>query len=485
MPTNRLIEQTSPYLLQHAHNPVDWHPWGDAALARARREDRPILLSIGYSACHWCHVMERESFEDAATAACMNEHFVCIKVDREERPDLDRIYQTAHQLLTRRAGGWPLTVFLTPDALLPFFAGTYFPDQPRHGMPAFVDVLNSVARFFRTQREQIDAHGRALEDAFAGIERGLSGAVTLDAEVIAAAENQLLAQFDPRHGGFGPAPKFPHPAQLDFCLRRAAVTRTPRLRHAVLYTLERMACGGIFDHLGGGFCRYAVDERWEIPHFEKMLYDNGQLLVSYADAYSASAEPLFRDVAAQTGEWVMREMQSAEGGYYSSLDADSQGEEGRFYAWSRDEVRGLLSDAEYAAASTHWGLDAAANFEGRWHLRIAAPVTEVARALGEPVAATRALLAGARRRLFEQRAQRVRPGLDDKILTSWNGLMIKGMARAGRRATTSSLRPATPQDSSAAVCGSTVGSWPPTGSATATSTHIWTTTSSCWTDCWS
>jgi hypothetical protein len=434
---NQLADATSPYLQQHADNPVDWHQWGEEALALARSTDRPILLSIGYSACHWCHVMAHESFEDAATARVMNELFVNIKVDREERPDLDSIYQTAHQLLAQRPGGWPLTVFLTPDDQIPFFAGTYFPPVGRHGLPAFVDLLNGIADAYRTQRSEISEQNQAMLQALSKLNPDSGRVQRLDAGPLQGALEQLLASFDEQHGGFGQAPKFPHPTHLGFLLRSWAQSRieqmeAPRSRYLAEYTLTRMVEGGIYDQLGGGFCRYSVDPEWMIPHFEKMLYDNGPLLALCCDLWQVSGSRLFYEKSLQTAEWVMREMQSPEGGYYSTLDADSEGEEGRFYVWERSQVEALLDPDEYRHLATRYGLDRPANFEGRWHLHGSASVAELNERYGSSGEKARALLASARLKLFGAREQRVRPGRDEKILTSWNALMIKGMARAAR-----------------------------------------------------
>ena len=429
---NRLAGETSPYLQQHAENPVDWLPWGEEALPLAKREGKPILLSIGYSACHWCHVMAHESFEDAEVAAVMNRLFVNIKVDREERPDLDQIYQTAHQMLTSRAGGWPLTMFLTPDGA-PFFGGTYFPKAPRYGLPGFPDLCQRVAEAWRDKRADIEQqNGELLKALSAGAaSRPLAG--ELSAAPLRLAVERAAQAYDPQFGGFGGAPKFPHPADLELLLRRHAATHDARCGEMALTTLRRMAEGGLYDQLGGGFCRYSVDERWAIPHFEKMLYDNGPLLRLYADAWRVSGEPLFRRVAEETAGWVMREMQSPEGGYYSSLDADSEHEEGKFYVWSREEVSRHTTAEEYAVVAAHYGLERPANFEGEhWHLLVALPLADVAASLGRPLAECERLLASAREKLFAAREQRIRPGRDDKILTSWNALMIEGMAHAGR-----------------------------------------------------
>jgi uncharacterized protein len=411
---NRLATETSPYLQQHAANPVDWYPWGEDALERARREDKPILLSVGYSACHWCHVMAHESFEDPEIAAVMNRLFVNVKVDREERPDIDQIYQTAHQMLAQRAGGWPLTMFLSPQGV-PFFGGTYFPRSARHGMPAFPDLCERIAVIWREKRAEIEAQNAEVLDALArSVARRPGRRDEFSAEVIGAMLDNLRASFDAQHGGFGTAPKFPHPTDLELCLRKGE-TEIARV------TLARMCEGGIYDQLGGGFCRYSTDARWIIPHFEKMLYDNGPLLGLLADAWALTGEKIFARCAAETAGWIMREMQSPQGGYYSSLDADSEHEEGKFYVWTREEVASLLTPAEYAVASVHYGLDQPPNFENRyWHLRVAAPSNH------------ESLLASGRRKLLAARERRVRPGRDEKILVSWNALAIRGMAHAGR-----------------------------------------------------
>jgi uncharacterized protein YyaL (SSP411 family) len=431
---NRLIDATSPYLLQHAHNPVDWWPWCAEALELARAQDKPILLSIGYSACHWCHVMAHESFEDADTAALMNELFVNIKVDREERPDLDKIYQTAHQLLSQRPGGWPLTVFLTPDDQMPFFAGTYFPKDTRHGMIAFRDLLQRVHAAWREQQDAIRNQNRSVAEALGRLNPAATDdVVVFDTRPLAEARRQLAGSFDATEGGFGQAPKFPHCTNIERLLRHwAAEPGDSHALHMALFTLERMALGGLYDQLGGGFCRYSVDTHWMIPHFEKMLYDNGPLLALCADAWQASGNPLFARVCEETAAWVMREMQSPEGGYYATLDADSEGKEGTFYVWTPGEVKAILSDEEYPLFAAHFGLDREPNFEGHWHLHTYVGADRLARETGADEAVIRERIDSARRKLLQQREQRVRPGRDEKILTSWNALMIKGMARAGR-----------------------------------------------------
>jgi len=430
--TNRLAAETSPYLQQHANNPVDWQPWDEQALTLARRQGKPILLSVGYSACHWCHVMAHESFEDPEVAAAMNADFVNIKVDREERPDLDQIYQTAHALLTRRSGGWPLTMFLTPDGA-PFFGGTYFPREGRYGLPGFLELLPRIAAAYREQGPAIAEQAARLKDALASLEPRTPGDAGPPRTAPEAALAELKRSFDPEHGGFGAAPKFPHPTDLALCLHAAVRDNDSEARTVVRVTLECMADGGIHDQLGGGFCRYSVDAEWMIPHFEKMLYDNGPLLGLYADFARVTGESRFSGVARDIVLWMMREMRALDGAFFSSLDADSEGEEGKFYVWSRDEVRGLLSADEFAVAAPHWGLDGPPNFEGHsWNLRIARPLEEVAPMLGISVAEAGARRARATSTLFAARSKRVRPGLDDKILTSWNALAIAGLARAAR-----------------------------------------------------
>jgi uncharacterized protein YyaL (SSP411 family) len=432
---NRLATQTSPYLQQHADNPVDWHPWDEQALGLARSGDRPILLSIGYSACHWCHVMAHESFEDPEVAAEMNRHFVNIKVDREERPDLDQIYQTAHAMLTQRSGGWPLTLFLMPDGT-PFFGGTYFPKHGRHGLPGFLELLPKVAEAYREKREEIARQNTALIDALSRTLPAPGGARELSRAPLDAAVREFAQVFDDVQGGIGRAPKFPHPFELAFCLRRHALDGGELGLAIARLTLARMAEGGIYDQLGGGFCRYSVDEYWSIPHFEKMLYDNAALIALYADAWLVTRQPIFERTVRGVAAWVMREMQSGragEGGYYSSLDADSEHEEGKYYVWTREEVKSLLDPGEYAVVEPHYGLDGAPNFEhGTWHLRVMKPLDVIAKRLSIPVAECEARLERARAKLFISRERRVRPGRDEKILTSWNAMMVRGMAHAAR-----------------------------------------------------
>ncbi len=431
---NRLAQETSPYLQQHAQNPVDWHPWGDEALQLARSTGKPILLSVGYSACHWCHVMAHESFENHETAAVMNRLFVNIKVDREERPDLDQIYQTAHQMLTQSTGGWPLTIFLAPDGT-PFFSGTYFPKTSRYGLPGFPELLERVAAIWKERRAEVNEQGEQVRLAFSRMQLG-AGAATgrpahasnFDAQPILESLSNLRENFDADAGGWAQlperAPKFPHPTDIELCLRRYAHDGDGHALEMADITLEKMAQGGIYDQLGGGFSRYSTDATWTIPHFEKMLYDNGPLLSLLADAHCATAKPIYARVAAETAGWVMREMQSPEGGYYSSLDADSEGVEGRFYVWDREEVRSLLTPEEYEAFAGRYGLDHEPNFEEKhWHLVLAR----------EPDGTGNdSLIESARAKVFAVREQRIRPGRDEKILVSWNALMVRGMARAAR-----------------------------------------------------
>jgi uncharacterized protein len=402
---NRLAAETSPYLLQHAENPVDWYPWGDEALARARAEDKPILVSIGYAACHWCHVMERESFEDPSVAALMNERFVCIKVDREERPDVDAIYMDAVQAMTGR-GGWPLNAFLTPDGV-PYYAGTYFPPEPRSGMPSWSQIVVGVASAWQEQRAQIDEHARQITPRLAGAANLAPPGDELDPESLDRAVDVLRRGYDQENGGFGTsAPKFPAASAIDFLLRRGE-------RQMALHTLRTMASGGMYDQIGGGFARYSVDARWVIPHFEKMLYDNALLARAYLHGFQVSGEPFFERVCTETLDWALRDLRQDEGGFASSLDADSEGEEGRFYVWTPDEIDQIGG----AAAVAYFGLDGPPNFEGRW-----APV----RATSDPDG-----LPELKARLRAAREQRVWPALDDKRLTAWNALMISALADAG------------------------------------------------------
>jgi len=430
--SNRLQGETSPYLLQHADNPVEWHPWDDTALELARELDRPILLSIGYSACHWCHVMAHESFEDPATAAVMNERFVNIKVDREERPDLDKVYQLAHQLLTQQTGGWPLTMFIDPHTLLPFFGGTYFPKSPRYQLPGFTDLLLRVGEAWNGRRDALTEQGEKLKTIFAQLDAADAGAEEPDAaELCAAAVEQLKGQFDEAEGGFGSAPKFPMPSTLAFLQLHAQLEGDRACLDMVNTTLTKMARGGIYDHLGGGFCRYATDRRWMIPHFEKMLYDNGQLLAVYADALAVAPDDLFAAAVKETAAWLLSDMRHPGGAFYAALDADSEGEEGKYYVWRRDEIKRALDEVEYLVVETLYGIDKPANFEGRWNLHRHDAWRSVVERLSLTREAADAALASARAKLAAIRRNRQAPGLDDKILTAWNGLAIKGLTRAG------------------------------------------------------
>ncbi|MDE0661219.1 MAG: thioredoxin domain-containing protein [Gammaproteobacteria bacterium] len=437
---NRLARETSPYLRQHADNPVDWYPWGEEAIDRARAENLPILLSIGYSSCHWCHVMAHESFEDEATARVMNARFVNIKVDREERPDLDRIYQLSHQLLTRQGGGWPLTVFIDPPTLLPFFTGTYFPRQPRHGLPGFTDLLMRISERYAAKRDEVASHGEQLAAVFANLEQLEHGFEDDDETLLASAREQLAAMYDASEGGFGSAPKFPMPTAIERLLRHwarvhADLSRNPdrEALNMVMTTLTKMARGGIYDHLGGGFCRYSTDRHWMIPHFEKMLYDNGALLALYSDALGLGSDVLFADAVRETAGWMMREMQHCEGGYFAAQDADSEGVEGKFYVWRRDAVKRALTEDEYLVVETLYGLDKPPNFEGKWNLHRRDAWRSVVERLYLEEDQAAPLLASAKTKLFAERAKRPPPGRDEKVLAAWNGLAIHGMAKAGTR----------------------------------------------------
>lgn len=428
---NHLVHETSPYLLQHAHNPVDWHPWSEEALSRAREEDKPIFLSIGYAACHWCHVMERESFENEAIARFLNDHFINIKVDREERPDIDEIYMMATQLVTG-SGGWPMSVFLTPD-LQPFYAGTYFPPDDRWGRPGFLRLITALDEHFRTNRNKIEASAREIATA---VERALAAppaSATLSEDLIGAAVESILQRFDPLYGGFGGAPKFPHTMDLLLLLRDWRRTQDPEIIHAVTYSLDRMARGGMYDQLAGGFHRYSVDDRWLIPHFEKMLYDNALLARTYLEAFQATGEESLARIAREILDYAIREMQSPEGGYYSSTDADSEGEEGKFFVWTPEEVEAVLGPEDARVVCEYYDVRPGGNFEhtGKSALAIPRIPADVAEKLGMPLENLLEVVARARPKLLAERSKRVPPGLDDKILTDWNGLMISAMAFGG------------------------------------------------------
>jgi uncharacterized protein YyaL (SSP411 family) len=418
---NRLTGETSPYLLQHKDNPVDWYPWGKEALDRARAEDKPLLVSIGYSACHWCHVMEHESFEDPETAAVLNQNFVPIKVDREERPDVDSIYMGAVQAMTGH-GGWPLNVFTDPDGV-PFYGGTYFPPEPRHGMPSFRQVLEGVSEAWRTRRDEIRSAAPRTIEGLSAAARISTAEETLSPGALDEAERNLAAQFDPNFGGFGGAPKFPPASALEFLMSRMAEpaadpARVAKAGEIVTTTLDRMAKGGIYDQVGGGFARYSVDAHWLVPHFEKMLYDNALLARAYLHAWQLTGAERFRQVCEETLDWALREMRGPEGGFFSALDADSEGEEGRFYVWTEAELRALLGD-DAPALLAYWGVDRGPNFEGRSILHVA----------GDGI--DRQVLERGRQVLYDARSKRVWPGLDDKRLAAWNALMIAALGDAG------------------------------------------------------
>jgi uncharacterized protein YyaL (SSP411 family) len=426
---NRLANETSPYLLQHAHNPVDWHPWGAEALERARREDKPILLSIGYAACHWCHVMERESFEDAGIAALMNDLFVNIKVDREERPDLDGIYMQAVQAMTGQ-GGWPMTVFLTPGGE-PFYGGTYFPPTDRHGIPGFPRVLRAIADAYQRDRAAVEHTGQRLREVYGAAAQAFAGTGALTAATLEQAYRGLAAQFDERHAGFGAAPRFPPSMSLLFLLAHWARTGTSHALEMATRTFRAMAHGGIHDQVGGGLHRYSVDERWLVPHFEKMLYDNALFVRLGVHLWQATGDAEVRRVTEGTIEWLEREMTSPEGGFHSSLDADSEGHEGRFYVWTPAELAAALgSDAALVQAA--WGVSAAGNFEGANILHLPHDLSAVAARIGADPADVTAAIERARRTLYPIRAARAWPARDDKVLASWNGLMLRALVDAAR-----------------------------------------------------
>ena len=446
--TNRLIHETSPYLLQHAHNPVDWYSWGEEALEKARRENKPILLSVGYSACHWCHVMEHESFENPQVAALMNQHFVPIKVDREERPDIDNIYMQAVQALTGQ-GGWPMTVFLTPEGS-PFYGGTYYPPEDRHYgqqvMPGFRRVLQSMADAYKNRHEDVEQQAAQLAEMLqqrSGAplrNRNVKPLNALALDLLGTASRELASDFDAVNGGFGHAPKFPNTMSLEFLLRmyqhrvRGEIgTKATRPELEIVeFTLNKMANGGIYDHLGGGFHRYSVDEEWLVPHFEKMLYDNALLSRLYLHTYVVTGNPFYSDVVTQTLDYVVREMTSPEGGFYSTQDADSEGEEGKFYVWTQREIEASLPVEDVQMFITYYGVTPEGNFEGKNILHVPRPAQEVADSLETSLEVLEQTLERDRSLLFHKRAKRVPPGRDEKVLTAWNGLMLRSFADAGR-----------------------------------------------------
>ncbi|MBI3949727.1 MAG: thioredoxin domain-containing protein [Acidobacteria bacterium] len=426
--TNRLINETSPYLLQHAHNPIDWFPWGEEALTKARAEDKPILLSIGYSSCHWCHVQARESFENEETARIMNEHFVNIKVDREERPDLDTIYMSVVQMLTG-SGGWPMTVFLTPDAE-PFFGGTYFPPEDRYGMPGFLRLLMNIAEVYRTRREDLKANAQEILRELRRISAPRAGEGEVTPDVLDQAYESLAQQFDPQEGGFGRAPKFPATMNLIYLLRYYQRTKNQEALDMVELSLMKMAHGGIYDQLGGGFHRYSTDDQWLVPHFEKMLYDNALLSRLYLYAYQVTGNAFYRRIGVETLEYVIREMTSPEGGFYSAQDADSEGVEGKFFVWTLAEIKEILGDEDGELFCTCYDVTPWGNWEGHNILHLPRPLGIVAKLENMSEEELDQILKRCRKKLFERREQRIKPLRDDKVITSWNGLMLRSFAQA-------------------------------------------------------
>jgi len=427
--TNRLINETSPYLLQHAYNPVDWYTWGPEALEKSKIEDKPIFLSIGYSACHWCHVMAHECFEDEEIAKIMNENFVNIKVDREERPDLDDIYQRVCQMFTG-TGGWPLSVFLTPDQK-PFFAGTYFPPDSRYGTPGFASLLRQLSDMYRNNRESVDKQVTMLMDALDQMTKFTLPAARLEKTLLDEAAVNLLQSGDTINGGFGPAPKFPNAANLSFLLRYYALSKINKFKEFVLLTLDRMAAGGIHDHVGGGFHRYSTDSRWFVPHFEKMLYDNALIPLVYIEAFQITGDKKYVEIASSTLDYVLREITNPDGGFYSAQDADSEGIEGKYYTWKKREImEALRSDGEIFCM--HYGVTEEGNFEGYNILHTSVPVETLAKKFSKSVEEIERVLSEGREKLLRKRENRVKPSRDEKILTSWNGLMISALAKGYR-----------------------------------------------------
>lgn len=435
---NRLKDETSPYLLQHADNPVDWYPWGDEAFQIARDENKPVLLSVGYSACHWCHVMAHESFEDEATAKVMNELFVNIKVDREERPDVDDIYMQAVQALTQH-GGWPMTVFLLPDGR-PFYGGTYYPNTPRMGMPAFIQVMQSVHDAYLNRRDDLEKQAdnihQALKRDVLGIGRDDDSGLTT--ELLDQSAKKIISNFDKLNGGFGTQPKFPQPMTLEYLLRYYDRTQDEEALHVVTHTLEQMARGGIYDQIGGGFARYSVDAMWLVPHFEKMLYDNSQLSRLYLHTYQVTGDDFFKHIAEEIYDYILREMTAPDGGFYSTTDADSEGEEGKFFVWSIEEMEEALAPIEDDVpnadliATAYFGMTLSGNFEGTNILHLPNDIEDVAQDLNMTVEALQEAVVAIKDRLYATRTSRVHPALDDKILTSWNGMMLASLAEAAR-----------------------------------------------------
>ncbi|MCC6791729.1 MAG: thioredoxin domain-containing protein [Thermomicrobiales bacterium] len=427
---NRLANETSPYLLQHKDNPVEWYAWGPEALQRARDEDKPILVSIGYSACHWCHVMEHESFENPETAAVMNARFVNIKVDREERPDLDSIYMTAVQAMSGQ-GGWPLNAFLTPEGV-PFYGGTYWPPEDRMGMPAFRKVLEAVSEAYAERKHEVLANAEEIREYLRATSAANLQPSELDHSGLESAVEALEGQFDARHGGFGGAPKFPQPSVIEFLLRRHRAAGDTMSARMLRVTLDKMASGGIYDQIGGGFHRYAVDAIWLVPHFEKMLYDNAQLARNYLDAFRLFGEPSYRRIATEILDYTLREMTSPDGGFYATQDADSEGEEGKFYVWSAHEIDDVLGAEDGRVVRAYYGVTPSGNFEGHSILNVPRDPADVADALGMDEDRVEAIVGAAKSKLYADRAKRVWPGRDDKVIASWNGMMMRAFAEASR-----------------------------------------------------
>ncbi|TFG94984.1 MAG: thioredoxin domain-containing protein, partial [Calditrichales bacterium] len=425
--TNHLIHETSPYLLQHAHNPVNWYPWGAEALNKAKEENKPILLSIGYAACHWCHVMAHESFEDAQTAELMNSLFVCIKVDREERPDIDQIYMQYVQMTTG-SGGWPLNVFLTP-AQVPFYGGTYFPPEDRYGRPSWKKILTSVNHFYHEKKSELNKNTEIIRDEFRKSNQIISGSILPERQLLDQVGEQLKSFYDKENGGLGRAPKFPAVYPLAFFLRQYKTTGDAQYLDMVTHSLKKMAMGGIYDQVGGGFARYSVDDKWLVPHFEKMLYDNAQLVPLYLDTYLVTTDPFYLNIVKETLSFVSRELLSQEGGFYSSLDADSEGIEGKYYVWDKSEIDAFLGQEISPVFCHYYGVTAQGNFEGKNILNVRQEISETAARFNLSIAETEKIVNKSRKTLLTERARRVRPGLDDKVLTSWNGLMLTAFAR--------------------------------------------------------
>ena len=437
-PLNLLQHETSPYLLQHADNPVNWHPWNQQSLELAKAQNKPILLSIGYSACHWCHVMAHESFEDPATAEIMNQHFINIKVDREERPDLDKIYQTAHSLLTSRSGGWPLTVFLSPENQMPFFAGTYFPDSRRYNMPSFSEIMLQIADAYVSKKTEIEEQNISIAQVLNNMSKHNPTDKALNALPLDLARKQLESAFDPVSGGFTKAPKFPHADMLERCLRHYHLLKSQgkpdkRAYEMAIFSLDKMALGGFQDQIGGGFYRYSTDDNWMIPHFEKMLYDNAQLFALYAQAYTLTHSLLYKNTIKLAAEWLITEMQIDSGGYCSALDADTDKVEGKTYVWNLKELKSLLDASDYEIFAQKYSLNDAANFEGQWHLHSKIQNETLAQELELDLETLEQSLNKSQKICMHSRNLRPQPGRDGKILCSWNALMIRGMSLIGRR----------------------------------------------------